>query len=125
MALANRQKPYQALTTINLPFIERLILPGEPVEIDDLKAAQQTDEDVEALISNGALGEEGDELHPSTIIPDPSVPTIQSVVAQARAAMEELKAAGEKVPSELKAVAELDFNAVTGSERGSSSDRSA
>lgn len=125
MALSNRQKPYKALTTINLPFIEKLILPGEPVEIDDLKSAQQTDEDVQALLDSGALGEDSDELHPDSITPDPSVPTIQSLVAQAQRTIAELEESGAEIPAELRAVAELNFNAVTGSERGSSSDGNA
>lgn len=125
MSLETRQKPYKALTTLNLPFIEKLISPGEPVSIDDLQAAQQTDEDVQALIEGGSLGEKDDDLHPSTIVPDPSLPTIQTVVSLAQAAVTQLEEAGEEIPKELAAVAKLDFTAVAGSEKGVSRDRNA
>lgn len=123
MSPTNRQKPYKALTHVNLPFIEKRYAPGDMIEIDDLKAAQQSDEDVQALIDSGALGEEGDDIHPDNIIPDPSMPTIQSVIAQAQAMVEHLKGKGEKVPAELKAVAEMDYSHVTTSDKGVSSER--
>jgi hypothetical protein len=117
-----RQGPYKALTAINLPFIEKSILPGEMIEASDLEEAQQGEAEIAALIESGAIGGEDDELDPSTIIPDPSIPTIQSVVAQAQTAVAEMEEAGEEVPAEIQAVANMDFKAVTSGEEGSSSD---
>lgn len=123
MTLAQRQRPYKALTYIHLPVVEKDYRPGDLVEIEDLVAAGQTDEDIENLTKHGSLGDEGDDIHPSHIVPDPSIPTIQSVVADARRTVEELKAAGEKVPKELKAVADLDYEAVSSGDSGRSVDK--
>lgn len=117
-----KPKSYKALTTLNLPFIEKLVRPGEAVTLDELQAAQQSEEDIATLVRDGALGGEDDDLHPSTIIPDPSMPTIQMVVAQAKQAVQEMEEAGDEVPPELQAVAELDYAAVVSGEEGSSSD---
>jgi hypothetical protein len=123
MSLSQRQRPYFARTHINLPFIEDgRRAPGDLVEIQDLIDAKQTDEDVEALIANGALGEEDDGIHSDNIIPDPSIPTIQSVVAQAQSMVDALKAEGLEIPKDLKAVAELDYNHAVVSDKGASND---
>lgn len=115
MTLAQRQRPYKALTYIHLPFIEKDYKPGDPVEIQDLLDAQQTDEDIENLTDNGSLGEEGDDIHPSHIIPDPTMPTIEKVVADAQRLVAQLEEAGEEVPGDLRAVAEMDYHhAVSG-----------
>jgi hypothetical protein len=116
---------YKALTTINLPIIDKLIRPGETVEEADLEAAGQSAEEIKALVDGGALGGPDDELDISTIVPDASMPTIQSVVAQAKIAVEEMQAAGDDVPPELQAVADLDYQAVLANEEGSSSDSNA
>jgi hypothetical protein len=116
---------YKALTTINLPFTEVVKKPGDEITAEELEAAQQDDASIQALVDSGAIGGEDDELHPSTIIPDPGMPTIQTVVTQARQAIEEMEAAGDEIPPELKAVAELDYTAVTAGEEGSSSDSNA
>lgn len=121
--MADRTKSYKALTTIHLPFIEKTINPGETVEISDLESAKQGEKQIQALVASGVLGEEGDELHHSTIIPDPAMPTISSVVTQAQQAVQELEEAGEDVPPELKAVAGLDFKAVTANDEGVSGDK--
>lgn len=132
MSLSTRQRPYKALTHINLPFLNegegKRIKPGESVEIEDLVEAKQTDDDVAALIENGALGEEGDDIHPQNIIPDPGVPTIQIAIAMAQRTIEELKNQGAKdheIPKELKAVAEMDYRHVTSADKGESSERNA
>lgn len=122
MSLANRQRPYQALTHINLPFTEVRKAPGDTIEIQELIDAQQADEDVDRLIADGALGEEGDEIHPDNIIPDPGIPTIQSVVAQAQAMVEQLKSEGQEIPKELKSVAELDYKHAASADKGASSE---
>jgi hypothetical protein len=115
VTLAQRQKPYKALTYLHLPFSEVDKRPGDLVDPQELIDAKQTDEDVETLVANGSLGEEDDDLHPSTIIPDPAMPTIASVVADAQRLVAELEEAGEEVPAELKATADLDYtHAVTG-----------
>jgi hypothetical protein len=115
-----RTKPYKALTTINLPLTGRQFRPGEKIEMSDLEEAQQGEEEIQALVAGGALGEEKDELHPSTIIPDPAMPTIQSVVAQAQQAVQELEESGAEIPEELRAVAGLDYQAVTADDEGAS-----
>lgn len=113
---------YKALTAINLPIIEKQFRPGDLISEEDLEAAGQTDENIQALVDGGALGGEEDELHPSTIIPDPSMPTIQSVVAQAQVAVQELQEAGDEIPPELQAVADLDYSHVTSGDEGVSGD---
>jgi hypothetical protein len=113
---------YKALTVINLPVTETLKQPGDEVTAEELEAAGQSEESIQQLIDSGALGSEDDELHPSTIVPDPSMPTITSVVAQAKQAIVEMEEAGDDVPPELRAVAELDFNAVVAGEEGKSGD---
>lgn len=113
---------YKALTTINLPVTEIVKQPGDEVTAEELEAAGQSEDDVQALIDGGALGNEDDELHPSTIVPDPMMPTIQTVVAQAKQAVQEMKEAGEEIPPELQAVSELDYNAVIAGEEGKSGD---
>lgn len=120
MGLAQRQKPYKALTFIHLPYIEKDYKPGDPVEIGDLIEAKQTDDDIENLTSNGSLGEESDEIHSSHIIPDPAMPSIQKVVTQAQATVAKLEEAGEEVPAELRAVAELDYHHATSGDAGKS-----
>lgn len=123
MSLSSRQRSYKALTHINLPFIEKRYAPGDEIKTSDLQKAQQTDDDVKRLVDDGALGEENDEIHPQNIIPDPGVPTIQLVVANAQRVAEELEARGEKVPNEVRALAKLDIRAVTSGDQGASDDR--
>jgi hypothetical protein len=123
--MADRTEPYKALTRLHLPVIEKDYNPGDEVPISDLEEAGQDVNAISDLITGGALGEAGDELHPSTIIPSPDMPTIQSVVAQAQEAVAELKERGEEVPPELQAVADLDFHAVDAGDEGKSGDASA
>lgn len=118
MSLASRQKSYKALTHINLPFTEVRKAPGDEIKIQELIDAKQSDEDVDALIAVGALGEAKDEIHPDNIIPDPAVPTIQIVVSQAQAMVAQMEAEGEKIPPELKAIAELDYHHAVSADRG-------
>lgn len=54
----------KALTHIFLPHTEVRKRPGDEVTEDELKAAKQSDEDVQRLIEAGALGEDDDDLHP-------------------------------------------------------------
>jgi hypothetical protein len=114
-----------ALTTIHLPVIEKTIRPGETIDASDLEAAGQTEEYIQALVDEGALGREGDDLHPSSIIPDPTVPNIELVVQQAKETVAELEAKGEDVPDDLRAVADLDTKHITMSDKGESSDSTA
>lgn len=125
MTLAQRQRSYKALTYIHLPFIEKDYAPGDSVEIGDLIDAKQTDEDVENLVGNGSLGEEGDDIHPSHIIPDPSMPTIGSVVANAQKLVAQLEENGEEVPADLRAVAEMDYQHVMSGDAGAAGDGNA
>jgi hypothetical protein len=115
---------HKALTYIHLPVIEKDFKPGDEISAEDLAAAEQDEDSIKALVDSGALGGEDDEIDPSHIIPDPAMPTITSVVAQAKAAVEELEEKGEDVPDELRAVANLDFTAVTTNEEAKSSERS-
>src|SRR6266545_6709806 len=101
-----RTKPYKALTVVNIPFNDDPpYRPGEMIPAEELQAVQ-TDEQIKQLVDGGAIGEEGDDIDVSHIIPDPTMPSIQSVVAQAQAMVDQLTEAGEPVPKELKAVAE-------------------
>lgn len=125
MTLAQRQRPYKALTYIHLPFIEKDFAPGDSIEIDDLLEAKQTDEDIENLVTHGSLGDEGDEIHPDHIIPDPTMPTIQKTVADAQRLVAELEEAGEEVPAALRAVAELDYTHAVSGDEGKSGEANA
>lgn len=107
-----RTQSYKALTYLNLPFIEERYAPGDDVPIDRLIEAQQTEENIQDLVNGGSLGEADAEIDPSHIIPDPTVPNIHLVVAQAQALVEELEENGEEVPDEIRAVANLDYVAV-------------
>jgi hypothetical protein len=124
VTLAQRQRPYKALTYIHLPVVEKDYAPGDMIEIDDLVAAGQTDEDIENLTEYGSLGEEHDDIHPSHIIPDPTMPTIAKVVEDAKRLVAQLEDAGEEVPDDVRAVAELDYNHATSGDEGKSGESS-
>lgn len=116
---------YKALTTVNLPFTEVVKKPGDLITEAELAEAQQSDEAIKQLVDSGAIGGKDDPLDPSTIIPDPGMPTIESVVAEAQAAVADLESKGEDVPAELKAVADLDYTHVATGDAGSGGDASA
>lgn len=113
-----RTQSYKALTYINLPFIEERFAPGDEVPVDRLVEAQQSDDNIQALVDAGALGELDQDIDPSHIIPDPTIPNIHLVVAQAKALVAELEEAGEEVPGEVRAVAELDYTAIGDKDAG-------
>jgi len=123
--MTDRTEPYKALTRLHLPVIERDYNPGEEVSIDDLNAAEQSDESIEALVGAGVLGEADAELHYSTIIPSPDMPTIQRVVEESKAVVAEMKLRGDEVPAELEAVANLDYVPVVTNDEGKAGDASA
>jgi len=109
--------PYKALTRIHLPVIEKDYAPGDPVPLEDLEAAEQSEDQISDLITNGSLGEEDDELHFSSIIPRPDMPTIEKAVMDAKEIKAEYERRGEEVPAEVEAMATLDYShAVTGDE---------
>src|SRR5215831_9753566 len=117
--------PYKALTRIHLPVIEKDYAPGDPVPVDELEAAEQSEDQISDLITQGILGEQQDKLHPSTIIPRPDMPNIEKVVLEAQELVADLESRGEEVPDELRTMANLDFHhAVTGDE-GQAGDTSA
>ena len=117
--------PYKALTYIHLPVVEKDYKPGDTVELEDLEAAGQTDDDIATMVEHGSLGGEDDMNNPSHIIPDPAMPTIATVVADAQRLREELKSRGEEIPAELDAVADLDYNQVQAGDEGKSGDANA
>jgi hypothetical protein len=53
---------YKALTVINLPGVGRK-MPGESISEKELKDANQTEDDIKTLVSDGALGSPDDDLH--------------------------------------------------------------
>lgn len=119
---------YQALTHVNLPFLNdgegKRFAPGQMIPREDLEAAKQTDEDIERLIADGALGDEGDSIHPQNIIPDPTMPSIAQVVADSRRAVQLLEDTGQEVPAELHTLAKLDYEAIGSQDKGVSDERS-
>lgn len=117
--------PYKALTHVHLPVIEKSYAPGDEISTDDLDAALQTAEDIQALVSGGAVGGMDDPINPQNIIPNPNMPTISSVVAGAQAVVAQLNEAGEEIPPELQAVANLDYTPVSAGDAASGGDKSA
>jgi len=122
----NRTEPFKVLTVLNLPFNDDPPkYPGDTITVAELEAAQQTDEDIQRLITTGAIGEADDHINAAHIVPDPGMPNIESVVAQSQALVKQLEEAGEEVPSDLRAVAELDYKHVMTGDEGASNDTSA
>lgn len=130
---------YKALTHINLPFIEEFyragsMIPRERFEACAEAAAQadpnletsDVDDVIQEFIEYGSLSEDPDApLHPSHIAPDPAMPTIQSVVENAKTLVAELEEKGEEVPDELRTMAELDYKAVGSSDDARGGDTNA
>jgi hypothetical protein len=116
---------YKALTYLHLPVIEKDYKPGDTVELEDLEAAEQDTDMIMSMVEHGTLGDEGDDIHPSHIIPDPAMPTIASVVASAQKLRDDLKSRGEEIPDELNAVADLDYNQIQTGDEGKSGDTNA
>lgn len=57
---------YKALTYLHLPEIDARKQPGDKVTKKELEAAGQTDDDIKALLKDGALSEDMDaEIDPS------------------------------------------------------------
>lgn len=123
--MADRTKPYKALVRLHLPFIEKDFDAGEMVPTEDLAEAQQTEEDITALVGAGVLGEEDSEIDPSAIIPRPDMPTIEKAVQESQELVKQLEDAGEEVPPELKAMAELDYTHAVASDVGKSGETNA
>jgi len=116
---------YKALTYLHLPVIEKDYKPGDPVPVEELEAAGQSEDSIDALVEAGSLGGEEDDVHFSHIIPDPSMPTIGSVVENSRRLIAQLEATGEEVPDELRTVAKLDYTALATGDEGKSGDANA
>lgn len=116
---------YKALTYIHLPVVEKDFSPGDEITAEDLDAAEQTAESIQALVDGGALGGEGDEINPQNIVPSPSMPTIARVVADAKSLVAEMEGRGEEIPGELRAVAELDYTLVEAGDAGTAGDANA
>ncbi len=115
---------YKALTRLHLPVIERDYNPGELVTDEELEAAGQTDENIQALVNSGSLGGEDDDVHPSAIIPKPDMPTIGKAVLDAQEIKAQLEAAGEEVPEEVEVMANLDYHHAQADDEGKSGDAS-
>jgi len=116
---------YKALTYLHLPVIEKDFKPGDTVELEDLEAAGQDDDQIMEMVNAGSLGDEDSDIHPAHIIPDPAMPTIASVVANAQRLVADLKKSGEEIPAELQAVADLDYNQIQAGDEGKSGDANA
>ena len=116
---------YKALTRLHLPVIEKDYAPGDEVTDADLEAAGQTQENLDALLGSGAIGGEDDELHFSSIIPRPDMPTIEKAVLDAQEIKRQLEATGEEVPPEVEAMATLDYHHAQADDEGKSGDASA
>jgi len=116
---------YKALTYIHLPVIEVDKRPGDPVTAEELESAEQSQESIDAMVAAGTLGSEEDDIHHSHIIPDPSMPTIGSVVENSRRLIAQLEATGEEVPDELRVVAKLDYTALATGDEGKAGDANA
>src|SRR5580765_7267357 len=117
--------PYKALTYVHLPVIEKDFAPGDMISDEDLEAAGQEEENIQALVEGGALGGEDDPLDPSSIIPDPNMPTIASVVEETRASVADMKERGDEIPPELQAVADLDYRPVSANDEAAGGDKNA
>ena len=116
---------YKALTRIHLPIIEKEYAPGEMISAEDLEAAGQVEEDINALVESGAIGDADAELDPSTIIPDPGMPTIALAVEEAKQLVTDLTTRGEEVPAEVQALADLDYTHATTGDTAVAGDASA
>lgn len=111
------KKEYLVRAPLFLPFVEKRKEPGSTVTREELEKAQQTDEDVKTLIENGALGEDVDgEIHPDHVPVPPGTPSVALMVEQAKALVE--LHGEDNVPKELKALAKLDYQHVSGGTDG-------
>jgi len=54
----------KALAVLHLPVIDVRKEPGDEVTEEELKAAGQTEEDIQRLRDSGGLGDDDDDLHP-------------------------------------------------------------
>src|SRR4029077_16510363 len=117
--------PYKALTHVHLPVIEKDYKPGDEIPDADLEEAGQTGDDIQSLIDGGAIGGGDDPINPQNIIPDPSMPTIAQVVADAQAVVQEMTALGEEIPPEVQAVADLDYTPVSAGDEAKAGDANA
>ncbi len=117
--------PYKALTYVHLPEIEKDYKPGDEISDEDLEAAGQGEENIQALIDGGAIGGMDDPISPQNIIPDPNMPTIAQVVADSQLVVDEMTARGEEVPPELQAVADLDYTPVSTTDEAKAGDANA
>lgn len=108
--------PYKALTHVNLPFVEKRFNPGDSIKKSELAEAQQTDEDIQKLIDNGAISEDMNaELHRDHRPVDANMPTIAGVIEQAKMIFE---AQGDDTPAEIKRLAKLDYQHVVAGDIG-------
>lgn len=115
------EKDLKALTYINLPFIEdgrfepgQMIPYGKFVESEELARkflgdqAISADEQIAEMIKWGSISEDADApLHHAHRPVDIAKPTLSTIVAEARALIEELEADGADVPAKLRALAEI------------------
>lgn len=123
MSLAQRERPYKALTYVNLPGNDDPpYKPGEMIPVDKLIEAGQTDDNIADLLASNAIGDEGDELHPDHRPVDPTIPSLAAMVENAKRVASKMEARGEKVPPELAKLANLDYRHVTDTDKGVSED---
>lgn len=115
---------YKALTVINLPYHNDgkglRKEPGEKITKAEMNDAQQTDDDIKALIDSGAISEDMDaDIHPAHLPVDPNAPTVERLILQARELHDRL---GEDAPPEVQRLAKMDHRHVTSSEGGVTTD---
>ena len=123
------KESYKALTFVNLPFIEERFAPGQMIPREKFEAmAEQAaslledrthlddgaspvwtaDDHINELLEWGSISEDADSpLHPDHLPTDPGVPTVASSVAQIRAMVEQMEAAGVEIPAKMRAFAEM------------------
>jgi hypothetical protein len=114
---------YKALTTINLPFHNGgaglLKRPGDTITKAELKEAQQSDEDIAALLDGDgypSMAEDMDmELHPSARPVPANAPSVALLIEQAKQIVE---FQGDDAPAEVKRLAKLDHQHVVSGDAG-------
>lgn len=131
---------YKALTFINLPFTEFGYTPGQMIPLSafeeyvdaanrDIDDRSHVDPDatppvttefvISEFLQYGSISEDPDaELNPAHIQPDPTQPTLASLVAQAAQMVETLTAAGQEIPAGLQALADTDAVDVGSADNG-------
>lgn len=130
---------YMARTVVNLPFIDERFEPGQMISVDaferyadaaatnvddrsdrdeNASALHTADSIIKELLEWGSITDDPSEgVHPDHVIPDPSRPSLASVIAQAEQVVAMLEEAGEEVPAKLRALTEISDRQVSSVEK--------